>query len=291
MADYVQSTGRHFNAALLCGDNFYIRLSSTRDPLWQTMFEQMYDPDRLNFPFYASFGNHDYREKETQIEIDYARQHPESRWKMRGKWYRLDFPSERSPLVTVLMLDSNVPSLTPDEWQEENAWLRWQLSKPRKARWLVCCAHHPLFSNGDHGDNGVLQREWGSLFLQHCVDAYVCGHDHDLQHLEVPGWRETFVLVGGGGASTRPMRIDRRGAFSAATNGFAHLTFTPDKMMVAIVRYDGKVLHRSVRSKDGQIETIQSDPSDQAVPRTARSVTRGGEEPPATSPWSGSGKP
>src|SRR4029079_19756299 len=123
-------------------------------------FERMYDPQRLNFPFYASFGNHDYREKETQIEINYARQHPESRWRMRGKWYRVDFPNEESPLVTVLMLDSNQPSLTPDEWQEENSWLRWQLSKPRKARWLICCAHHPLFSNGDHGDNGVLQREW-----------------------------------------------------------------------------------------------------------------------------------
>src|SRR5689334_19143783 len=47
MADYVQSTGKQFDAVLLCGDNFYQRLLGTDDAKWQTMFEQMYDPQRL----------------------------------------------------------------------------------------------------------------------------------------------------------------------------------------------------------------------------------------------------
>src|SRR5438105_10878196 len=108
LCDYVHKSGEHFDGMLLAGDNFYTKLTGTSDPQWQTMFEEMYDPAILNFPFYVALGNHDYQFGKAQIERDYAREHPDSRWKMPSKYYRLEIPDDKpvlsrveGPLVTV----------------------------------------------------------------------------------------------------------------------------------------------------------------------------------------------
>src|SRR6185436_3777112 len=58
--NYVEKTGRPFNATLLAGDNWYVRLSGVQDYQWQSLFEDMYDAKKLAMPFYVSLGNHDY---------------------------------------------------------------------------------------------------------------------------------------------------------------------------------------------------------------------------------------
>jgi acid phosphatase len=80
LSDYVQKSGHKFDAMLLAGDNFYTALASTADPMWHTLFEDMYDPAVLNFPFYAALGNHDYQNGKAEIERAYARENPLSRW-------------------------------------------------------------------------------------------------------------------------------------------------------------------------------------------------------------------
>src|SRR4051794_17671839 len=186
LSQYVAASGRTFSAALLLGDNFYIKLSRVDDPLFDQMFEHMYDASALGFPFYAALGNHDYREGNTPFELAYARQNPQSRWKIPKRWYRVDFPPN-DPIVSALMLDSNQPYMTDVDWKRQQTWIERELAKPRPrggGGWIIACAHHPLFSNGDHGDNGVLQRDWGTLFKKHKLDFFLCGHDHDVQHLE-----------------------------------------------------------------------------------------------------------
>src|SRR5256885_5814541 len=55
LADYAARQDRPIDAMLLAGDNFYPKLTGIDDPLWQQAFERMYDPVKLNFPFYPSF--------------------------------------------------------------------------------------------------------------------------------------------------------------------------------------------------------------------------------------------
>ena len=57
LANYSAGHKPPIDAMVLAGDNFYVPLSGTDDPAWQNLFEQMYDPVRLNFPFYASLGD------------------------------------------------------------------------------------------------------------------------------------------------------------------------------------------------------------------------------------------
>ena len=123
LSNFVEQSGQHFDGMLLAGDNFYTNLASTSDPMWQSMFEEMYDPKTLDFPFYVSLGNHDYQNGKNIIELNYAREHPESRWKMPGNYYRVDLPKDH-PLVTIFMLDSNQQVLSPADWNAPNSLAR-----------------------------------------------------------------------------------------------------------------------------------------------------------------------
>ena len=148
LASYAQKQG-NIQSVLLVGDNFYGKLSSVDDPTWKSLFEDMYDRKRLPMPFYALLGNHDWEANKAQIELDYSKTHPDSRWKMPARWYRLDYP-----LVSLFLLDSTRSKFTSKEWADQLAWTDRELANVPRGVWKVCLAHHPLFTNGHHGDNG-----------------------------------------------------------------------------------------------------------------------------------------
>jgi hypothetical protein len=281
LARYVDETGVQFNGLLSLGDNFYVTLKDEEDYQFQSLFEDMFDARRINFPFYAAFGNHDYDKNKAKIEMAYAARHPDSRWKIPARWYRVDLPPE-APLVTVLMLDSNKPHMSADDWLRQMDWMAEQLAQVQSLpgtskRWTVACAHHPLFSNGAHGDNGVLQVHWGPIFKKYKLDFYVCGHDHDLQQLEMPGWPTSFVIAGGGGKRPTKMRRDLRGPFSKSINGFSHLLFTPDRATVQFVSGGSggaasqpTIVHQIQRTPDGRVTVLLKGGNDKASTRPLR---------------------
>lgn len=287
MARYVPNQNASFHGVLLAGDNFSTPLTGTSDTRWTTMFEQMYDPKVLAMPFYATLGNKDYEGGKEEIEFAYAVQNPTSRWKLPSHWYRLDLPTDH-PLVTVLMLDSNRDNLSANDWKDQIQWIDAQLADVGGKRWTICCAHHTMFSNGIHGDNGVLQTEWGAIFRRHRLDFYVCGHDHDLQHLEIKDWPVSFVLCGGGGKPARSMLRDDRGPFSRAMNGFVHLKLGPDVATLRFIDADVQVVHAFERTRQGAIRTLSTTDSDKRTTHPLR-VIQGIEDRdrPATAPGAG----
>src|SRR3954469_25344628 len=103
MGRLVRRSGERFDAAVMLGDNFYMPLKDTQDRQWRNLFERMYDEKELAFPFYAALGNHEYLEKNDVIELAYAKERPGSRFKMPGRWYRVDLPAvAERPLVMLL---------------------------------------------------------------------------------------------------------------------------------------------------------------------------------------------
>ncbi len=270
-------TQESLQGVLLAGDNFYMKVAGIDDPVWKNVFENMYDIKRLNIPFFAVLGNHDYQENKAQIELDYSKAHPESRWKLPARWYRVNIPADK-PVVTLLMLDSTKDKFSATDWAAQIQWMDTQLSTVSAGVWTVCVAHHPLFSNGSHGDNGVMQTDWGPILQKHRVDFYVCGHDHDMQHLEIPGWTESFVLVGGGGAGTRKMLKDARGPFSKQSNGFGHFQFTPEKATVRLVNVDGETIHAFERTKAGDVKVLSNTPSDKASDKPLKTIQGVGDK-------------
>ena len=280
MAAYAAKSAAPMDAALVLGDNFYVPLHSADDPAFQTLFEKTYDAKRMNFPFFCLLGNHDYEMLDGHVryewEMKYAATHPDSRFKLPAEWYRLDLPADH-PLVTILLLDSDKEGvgkqgfMPASQWDDELRWINAQLSGPRAA-WTICCAHHTVYSNGNKGDNGILVEDWAGLFKKYKVDFYLCGHDHTLQHLEVPGAFSSFVVSGGGGAKRDQMLRDNRGPFSRSEAGFAAFTITPGAADVRLLAENGSILHEFVRTKAGAVRIIQDSSSTPRVKDPLRAI-------------------
>jgi tartrate-resistant acid phosphatase type 5 len=79
------------------------------------------------------------------------------------------------------------------------------------------------------------------------VNLYMCGHDHDLQHIAAEDG-VNFVLAGGGGAATRPVTPGPKSLFAASKNGFAVMEATRAAITVTFFDQGLKVLHRFVIS-------------------------------------------
>jgi tartrate-resistant acid phosphatase type 5 len=262
MKGYMEAQKMKPEALFLVGDNFYGAFKGgVNCPRWKTQFEDMYPKEVFPGPCYAMLGNHDYDDEpkaKLEAELAYAKATPGTRWTLPAKWYAFDFP-KKNPLISVIVLDSNynnrAQSLTPEEREQQMVWFKAQLAKPRTAPWRVVMAHHPLYTNGLHGDNKALITDWDPLFREHKVDFYFAGHDHDLQHIEFEGHPTSFVVSGGGGAKTRAleMPIVSKGPFGQAVYGFSHLQVTEDKFSVRHLDANQKMLHAFTRTRDGKI--------------------------------------
>lgn len=274
MRQYMIQHALHIQAFLLLGDNWYGDLDGgVRSVRWQTQFEEMYPVEAFNCPAYAILGNHDYQIRpvnKVDAELEYARIGRTSagptRWTMPSRWYRFMFP-QHDPLVTFLVLDSNVPhtdgsagkapnfTLTPQQYAEQLAWFEAQLKAPRTTPFLVVMAHHPVYSDGPHGDHPVLIRDWDPLLRKYNVPLYLAGHDHDLQHLEFDGHPTSFFLSGGGGAGLYNIRIDpsQRGPFAQKVYGFSHLSVSRKQLTLRHIDHDGRLLHVFTKNAAGQV--------------------------------------
>lgn len=269
MQAYARDRGIRPEALLMLGDNWYGALEGgARSARWKTQFEEMYPLEAFDCPAYGVLGNHDYQrwpESKVDAELEYART-GKSRWTMPARWYRFELPA-RDPLMTVIALDSNMPyadgssnhgrdfTLTTQQQAEQLAWLETELKRPRKTPFLVVMGHHPVYSDGKHGDHPVLIRDWDPLFREHGVHLYLAGHDHDLQHLEFEGHPTSFFLSGGGGADLYDLKVDpaKRGPYARKIYGFSHLSVTREQLTLRHLDSNGQILHAFGKRPAGRI--------------------------------------
>ena len=231
---------------MMVGDNFYNDgVKTVDDPQWQDKFENMYDSNRLAMPFLVVLGNHDWRNSLPDVEIDYNRTHPGTRWHMDGHYYKREFwlsgaDTNGPALADFFFIDTEAweagrsyVEQYPDKklGEKQMTWLEEELKKSR-AQWKIVAAHHPLYSNGEHGhDKQVidLRARLAPVFKKWKVDAFITGHDHDLQRIEVPG-EPTLFVISGAGSKLRPKFFSDWKPFHASEPGFAAIELTPKEM-------------------------------------------------------------
>jgi hypothetical protein len=260
------------DALLLLGDSWYGELAGGIDsPRWKWQFEDMYPASAFPGPAYSVLGNHDYQRwpnSKVEAELAYART-GKSRFTMPARWYTFDFPA-KNPLIHFIALDSNMPrdhksdkggvdfTLTEEERAEQLTWFETELKKPLTAPHLVVIAHHPVYSDGPHGDHKTLIRDWDPLLRQYNVPMYFAGHDHDLQHLEFAGHPTSFVLSGGGGADLYDLKIPQseRGPYAEKVFGFSHLAVTTKELTLRHFDSDGRLLHGFSKDTAGKLTLL-----------------------------------
>jgi predicted MPP superfamily phosphohydrolase len=265
MNDFAGKLGSPLTAVLALGDNFYGHLTPER---FQPGFEEMYSKQHLDCPFYALLGNHDYGPQydskqgplKADMQLDYAKNNPSSRWKMPAKWYSFEIGQPTQPLVKVIYLDGNYfeGALTPQEKIAQERWLKAEMEKKTDAKWIWMVCHYPIFSDttkrGDKAGSKLLQL-WSTYLKNPRVSLYMAGHDHNLQHLRVDSFSPSFLVSGGGGASRYEIQESGRG-FTMQSRGFNHLHVTDKKLTVQIINADGVRLHAFERNLSGETKLL-----------------------------------
>lgn len=194
---------------LYLGDNFYDDgVSSAMDDQFQTKFELPYAD--LDMPFKIVLGNHDYgllsfAWEKADYEIEYSNY--SDKWELPSQYYTFSYPGVDLFVLdtTQLMWDHNT--------NDQQAWLDQAIGSS-DATWKIAAAHHPYYSNGEHGNAGNYEgfpfppQLAGSTVKEILddsvcgkVDVYFSGHDHNRQWPK-PTCSGTPMIVSGGGAKT-----------------------------------------------------------------------------------------
>lgn len=256
MQEVCAAQGCDFGVAL--GDNFYPKgPKEATSPLFQKLFADVYGP--LKLPFFIVTGNHDQSwlfagdgadARGADAEVAYAKLNPQ--WIMPARTYR----AQAGQLAEFLVLDTTplaayLPPIRANErpggpWDAaQRAWLSDTL-KQSGAKWKLVLGHHPLFSNGKHGDAGQYDRlpfafqRGGAvrdLYSLACgqADLILSGHDHALALFgPQPECQNTWQVVSGAAGEPEGARRGQRPAVYEAYGqlGFAWLDITPDTLTV-----------------------------------------------------------
>jgi acid phosphatase len=238
---------------LSVGDNFYEDgVQSTSDPQWRSSFEAIYSASSLQIPWYVALGNHDYRGV-PQAQIDYAQ--VSKRWRMPSRYYKIPgsqigaphldfFVIDTSPLVHKYRKDVHSAIAANVASQDVPAQLHWldaQLSQST-APWKIVVAHHTVHSGGSgHGDTPETTELIEPLLRKHGVQAYINGHDHDLQHIRRGG---VDYLCCGAGSEVRPVQPVNGTLFCATRSGFAAIRSSLDSLSLEFRDFTGTTLYR-----------------------------------------------
>jgi tartrate-resistant acid phosphatase type 5 len=216
-----------FDFGITLGDNFYnVGMLSPADPRWKTWWEDMYSG--LGVKFYASLGNHDWGHADSPAaEILYSEK--SSTWKMPAPYYTYTAGS-----VQFFALDTNEMS------EAQLMWLKEELEKS-KAHWKIVYGHHPIYSDGDHGDSIVLKARLLPL-LKDKVDMYLVGHDHVINHIKAENGIHFFVS-GGAGAGLYKVTPKERTLFAQSINAFGVIDADAKEIKFRFIDADNKPLY------------------------------------------------
>lgn len=215
------------------GDNFYPNgVKNVDDPQWLEKFEKPYA--RVELPFYAILGNHDYGTlgnnfAKGDYEIQYGRKNP--KWIMPSQYY--DFVKSRTHFIA---LDTAMAMWDFEHSVDKQLKFVSQAISRVSADWRIFLGHHPYYSNGTHGNAGSYEdKSWlpiaNGKFVKRLLkrticknaDLYLSGHDHSLQLLPTSDDCATLFAVSGAGASTTKLKARNPTLFESSQIGFAYI--------------------------------------------------------------------
>jgi hypothetical protein len=225
-----------FDFGLTFGDNFYPSgMTGTDDPRWRDWWESLYGP--LGIVFYPSLGNHEwYSDDGAAAEIAYR----SASWRFPAPYY-----SFTAGPVQFFAVDTTEMS------EAQILWLDKAIGASA-ARWKVVYGHHPIFAPERDSKSGSYMKYMQARLwpvIRGRVDAYLCGHQHAMAHMD-PRDGVHFFLSGGGGAPLAKVSKSENGAiFAESKFGFLTLEADAARMKVAIFDTDGKPFDSEVITK------------------------------------------
>jgi len=197
------------------GDNFYPNgIKHAKDPKIERLWTNIYETNKR--PWISVLGNHDYLSNASaQVAIEH------SNWIMPSRYYSITYND-----TTFWCLDTT--PWMPFDYVEVHHERRGGVSDasrhdneaqralaPKQIKWLqnsiarstskrkYIVGHHPLWTYGYHrfANHSRLVDVILDVHEKHNVTAYLCGHDHSMQHIYQFGLHQ--FLSGAGSSSYR----------------------------------------------------------------------------------------
>jgi tartrate-resistant acid phosphatase type 5 len=253
VADAMNDYSKKFHAAFFVttGDNFYpAGVSSTSDPHWQLSYENIYNKDGQQVPWYPVLGNHDYQQNPA-AEVQYSSL--SNRWTMPARYYTIKKNINQQTTAFLVFTDTSPfvsayygASMADLPQQDTAAQLRWlgQALSSSNDRWKLVFGHHPVYSVGPHAQTPELIQRFKPIFEQTHTDFYICGHDHSLQHIEWP-LDPVHYLVSGGGSESTSVSPQSYTPFARSTPGFLVVTLYSSRANFYFVNQRGEMVYRN----------------------------------------------
>lgn len=238
------------------GDNFYPNgVRSTLDHNWLASYEDIYTAHSLQTDWYIVLGNHDYGGN-PQAEIDYTA--VDRKWNMPARYYSKVFYIDGDTTLGMLFVFLDTSPFLTEYYQGDKThvrgqdtaaqriWLEKTLSEaPANVKWKLVFGHHPVYTGGGRmkaPETLEMKKLFQPIFEKYHVNAYICGHDHNLQYIKPPGF--THYLVSGAGSElSRTVVHPEGGVFARAENGFMNITVSLKQMHVSMVNYKGENIY------------------------------------------------
>lgn len=240
------------------GDNFYPKgVASIDDPLWEKSFEDVYHQFSLQKDWYVVLGNHDYKTN-PQAEVDYSKK--SARWHMPAPYYSVKLPIDgdttqkalfiyldTNPLIDKYYTDLEYGSqVKGQDTASQRKWLIKTLSdKDPNIRWRFVVGHHPLYTSGKRiksAETLQFRKSMKGILDQYKVDAYICGHEHQLEYIQPEG--RTHYFISGSGSEARSVKGSLpESKFKASDHGFLLFSVTHKLLKVQVINWEGKILY------------------------------------------------
>jgi hypothetical protein len=225
-----------FDFGLTFGDNFYPSgMTGTDDPRWRDWWESLYGS--LGITFYPALGNHEwYSDDGAAAEIAYH----SPTWRFPAPYYSFTAgPAQFFAVDTTEISEAEV------------IWLGNAIAAST-AKWKVVYGHHPIFAPERNAKSGAYMKYTQARLwplLRGRVDAYLCGHQHAMAHMD-PREGVHFFMSGGGGAPlSKVSKKSHDAIFAESTFGFLTLEADAATMKIAIFDTDGKPFDSEVIAK------------------------------------------
>ncbi|KAK0424755.1 hypothetical protein QR680_008830 [Steinernema hermaphroditum] len=242
------------------GDNVYFNgVSDIFDSRFEKSFEDVYDAEHLQVPWYMIAGNHDHFGNIT-AQIHYTNY--SSKWTFPDLYYKTSYRfGPRNVSVDFVFIDTIVlcgntqdiqnggfldviltKQVDPEEPSDPEAahkqweWIVEQLNSST-SDYLFVAGHYPIFSISSHGPSKCLIEHLSPLLKQFGASAYFAGHDHTVQHIrELDGDDEVVLshFVSGGASRTDRSSAHKKSVpeawlqfhYPSGFNPFSQLGFT-----------------------------------------------------------------
>ncbi len=225
-----------FDFGLTFGDNFYPSgMKGPDDTRWRDWWETLYGP--LGVVFYPTLGNHEwYSDDGAAAEIIYR----SATWRFPAPYYTFTAgPVQFFAVDTTELSEAQV------------LWLDREIGAST-SHWKVVYGHHPIFAPERNGRAGMYMaymqaRLWP--VIRGRVDAYLCGHQHAMAHMDPRDGVHFFMSGGGGAPLGKVAKKDPNAIFAESRFGFLTLEADASRLKIGIFDTDGKPFDAEVITK------------------------------------------